>query len=366
MTRSAEAPRQAGRSRPWIKIALIGLVLHLVLFVYPVLRISFWLELPVFIWAVVLVVVTSSQVVARGLLRNPKTGLSRLVRQSLDFMLGVSPILVLATVMAEGLVWFDLLSAKGAAWVVTWVVAIGGGAGLFAAVVPFIHRIELEYPELQEPLSLVQITDVHIGSRSQAFLERIVARIVDLNPQILCITGDLIDQKNVQQQVLSCFSGLAMPIYFVIGNHERYEDLEDILLKLERVGVQSLRNATAWFRDDVQIVGIDDKDDPHQVEKQLGKIEINSSAFTLLLYHRPQGLVPAGRAGVQLMLSGHTHNGQIFPFNLLVARVFEQVKGLFSYHGAHLYVSQGTGTWGPVLRLGTRAEITWFQLRPIR
>ena len=142
--------------------------------------------------------------------------------------------------------------------------------------------------------------------------------------------------------------------------------LEDILLKLERVGVQSLRNATAWFRDDVQIVGIDDKDDPHQVEKQLDKIEINSSAFTLLLYHRPQGLVPAGRAGVQLMLSGHTHNGQIFPFNLLVARVFEQVKGLFSYHGAHLYVSQGTGTWGPVLRLGTRAEITWFQLRPIR
>jgi len=228
-----------------------------------------------------------------------------------------------------------------------------------------IRSIELEYPQLQEPLSLVQITDVHIGSRNQAFLERIVSRIVELKPDILCITGDLIDQRGVQQSVLACFSELAMPIYFVIGNHERYEDLQDILTRLGEVGVRTLRTTACWYRPDVQVVGIDDKDDAQQVEKQLRHLDISSTAFTLLLYHRPEGLVAAARAGIQLMLSGHTHNGQIIPFNVLVGKVFEYVKGLFSYRGTWLYVSQGTGTWGPVLRLGTRAEITWFQLKPV-
>lgn len=360
-----EEKSEAGRaSRPWVKVGLIGLALHLVLFVYPVLRISAWLELSLLTWSLLLLVVTSSQLIARGVLRNPKTGISRVIRQALDFVLGVSPILVVATLLAELLIWFDLLSESIAAWVVIGCLIVGGARGLYAALIPMVRRIELEYPQLREPLSLVQITDVHIGSRNQAFLERIVDRVAELKPDILCITGDLIDQKGVQQSVLSCFSELTMPIYFVIGNHERYEDLQDILTRLGKVGVQTLRNTSCWFRPDVQIVGIDDKDDSQQVEKQLRQIQISSTVFTLLLYHRPEGLVAAAHAGIQLMLSGHTHNGQIFPFNVLVAKVFEYVEGLFSYHGTHLYVSQGTGTWGPVLRLGTRAEITWFELKP--
>ena len=365
MTVAEEKPAEGRPSRSWVWVGLIGLALHLVLFVYPVLRISAWLELPLVIWSLLLLVVTSSQLIARGVLRNPKTGISRLIRQALDFVLGVSPIFVAATLVAEVVIFFSLLSESIVAWVVIGCLIVGGCRGLYAALIPMVRRIELGYPQLREPLSLVQITDVHIGSRSQAFLERIVDRVAELKPDILCITGDLIDQKGVQQSVLSCFSELAMPIYFVIGNHEGYEDLEDILTRLGKVGVQPLRNTSSWFRPDVQVVGIDDKDDSQQVENQLREIEISPTVFTLLLYHRPQGLVPAARAGIQLMLSGHTHNGQIFPFNVLVAKVFDYVEGLFSYHGTHLYVSQGTGTWGPVLRIGTRAEITWFELKPV-
>ena len=84
----------------------------------------------------------------------------------------------------------------------------------------------------------------------------------------------------------------------------------------------------------------------------------------LLLYHRPRGLLAA--AGVDLMLSGHTHNGQIVPFNLVVKRVFNQIVGLFTHDQTNLYVSPGTGTWGPVMRLGSRGEVTLFEVQPAK
>ena len=125
-----------------------------------------------------------------------------------------------------------------------------------------------------------------------------------------------------------------------------------------------LRNETGRFREDVQVIGIDDMEDALQVKNQLRHIDVDESAFTLLLYHRPRGLVDAAKAGVDLMLCGHTHNGQIVPFNLLVNRVFDMAKGMYEHGDTRLYVSQGTGTWGPVMRLGTQGEITLFEISP--
>ena len=82
----------------------------------------------------------------------------------------------------------------------------------------------------------------------------------------------------------------------------------------------------------------------------------------MLLYHRPRGLESAAEAGVDLMISGHTHNGQIMPFNLAVRKVFDKVKGMYRHGKTRLYVSQGTGTWGPVMRVGTLSEITLFEI----
>jgi hypothetical protein len=82
------------------------------------------------------------------------------------------------------------------------------------------------------------------------------------------------------------------------------------------------------------------------------------------MYHRPRGLEAAADAGIDLMLSGHTHNGQIFPFNFVVSSVFDKVKGMYKNGNSRLYVSQGTGTWGPVMRIGTRSEITLFEITP--
>ena len=118
--------------------------------------------------------------------------------------------------------------------------------------------------------------------------------------------------------------------------------------------------------DDIQFVGIDDSDNPGHVADTLPSIAMDKSKYRILLYHRPLGWEDAREHGIELMLSGHTHNGQIFPFNLLVKTRFKKIHGLYQNGGSALYVSPGTGTWGPIMRLGSVNEITCINLRPAK
>lgn len=227
-----------------------------------------------------------------------------------------------------------------------------------------VKTIPLSSDKVTAPRRFVQITDVHIGSRSSRFLEQIVFEINRVEPDFVCITGDFIDQTGVSEAELVSLRSITCPVYFSIGNHERYEDLDEILTRLERLGVIVLRSASVFHDTEVQVIGVDDMDDAGQVGRELGKLDVDTDRYVILLYHRPRGLEDAAAAGVDLMLSGHTHNGQIFPFNLIVRRVFEHIVGIYRHGSTTLYVSQGTGTWGPVLRFGTRAEITQFFVTP--
>ena len=135
------------------------------------------------------------------------------------------------------------------------------------------------------------------------------------------------------------------------------------LESIKTLGVEVLRNRTLE-EDDLQFIGIDDHDSPQQVARVLPFLDVRQDLYSILLYHRPHGLGDAQRHGVDLKLSGHTHAGQIVPFHLAVNRVFEYRKGLYKLGDTYLYVNEGTGTWGPTLRLGTRSEITMFELSP--
>ena len=114
----------------------------------------------------------------------------------------------------------------------------------------------------------------------------------------------------------------------------------------------------------IGFVGIDDADDKQQVGKQLAGIERAKDTFPVLLYHRPDDFESAAEHGFDLMLAGHTHNGQIAPFNYLVKKRFPQIAGLYDQGNSRLYVFTGTGTWGPPLRLGSVNEIAVFDLAP--
>jgi uncharacterized protein len=208
---------------------------------------------------------------------------------------------------------------------------------------------------------LVQITDVHVGSRTGGFLERVVARVNQLGADHVLITGDLVDFRNVPARELAALGRLTAPAWFVIGNHERYVDLEAICDRLRAHGVRVLRNESADLGS-IQLVGIDDAEARTQVGRMLARMAPLPERYRILLYHRPDGAADAAAWGAHLMLCGHTHNGQIVPFNLIVRRVFPRIAGLYDVAGLKLYVSEGTGTWGPVLRLGSRAEIGMIHL----
>jgi predicted MPP superfamily phosphohydrolase len=364
MSSTDTAPQDVSRQRPagMRRFIIIFLAAHLPLFIYPVFRLCAWLELSLLVTLVIVIPIASSQVISRWLLRDAKHPSVRMLRHIADFILGMSPILLMLLIANEFLIAFDVIAPKTAALSVLGTAGAISFAGLLVAVTPVVKKISFSSASLKQPLRFVQITDVHIGSRSSGFLRKVIDKVLALQPEFLCITGDFVDASGITEEDLVSLRDLECPIYFTIGNHERYEDLDDILNRLVGLGVQVLRSESIHHREDVQILGIDDRDDALQVERELDKMTVDETAFGILMYHRPRGLEAAARAGIDLMISGHTHNGQIFPFNLVVNRVFDQVVGMYHSGKSRLYVSQGTGTWGPVMRVGTRSEITLFEI----
>lgn len=210
---------------------------------------------------------------------------------------------------------------------------------------------------------LVQLSDVHIGSRSRYYLRRIVRRIQKLRPTVVVITGDLVDSSAVNQDDLRFLGDLDVPCLFTTGNHEHYANCEQIVDWLRNTGVRPLRNESASVGP-FQFVGIDDSDSADFVGRVLQTVDSDPNRYRVLLYHRPQGEQYAASWGFNLMLSGHTHNGQVWPFRFLVRKFFEKTYGLYKLGEMHLRVSCGTGTWGPLLRFGTRNEIVRIVFEP--
>lgn len=233
--------------------------------------------------------------------------------------------------------------------------------GIYNAFSLFPKHIYINSNKISKNYTFAQITDVHIGSRTPWFLKKVVNKVKTLGIDFLVITGDLVDIKNISKEQLSSLSTLSIPVFYVSGNHERYVDLEKIYENLQANNVQVLKNETREFGD-IQIIGIEDKNSKDTLQKALTNIKTNDKKFTLLLYHKPEGFDYSVKRKIDLKLAGHTHNGQIFPLNYLVKLEFKQVQGLFERDGCYSYVSPGTGTWGPTIRLGSRNEISVFHI----
>ena len=329
------------------------------LFAYPVIQLGQWLELGSrsMVWATGI-----------GLWLTGFLGLwysfsdaRMVVRYFMVHWMGASFILatVVLVVQIVGIfIAFDL--AQAALWVL-----IATAALIVIAIVVSHHlqvkRITLHSEALDRDYRVVQISDVHIGSRQRGFMSRIVAKINHLKPDFVVITGDLIDSSAVGMYALQPLADLNATTLFSIGNHERYADLDKVLKILTELGVKPLRQET-HVHSPLQFIGIDDADFEGQVGKHLPDISLDADHFDILLYHRPQGWDAAIQHGVDLMLSGHTHNGQIFPFNWIVRQQFPLIKGHYQKQNSSLYVSTGTGTWGPLMRLGSLNEISCFDL----
>lgn len=276
--------------------------------------------------------------------------------------LAVSYALGIALLLTAPLLWSSLSSTvlsvvTLALWMLTYFY------GLYSALVPSVNRINLQSEKLSRRWRIVQISDVHVGSRSAEFLQKVVAQVKLQEPDLVLITGDLVDGSDVSSDDLRALAGLPEATYMVTGNHERYIDMERVLRDVEVHGVKVLRNQAVEHQE-LRLIGLDDEEPIDQVAQQLDLLNPAPHMFNILLYHKPDGWQQAMAHGVSLMLSGHTHGGQMWPFGYAVKRRHPQYQGLYSQRNQHLYVNQGTGTWGPIFRLGTRGEITVFELGP--
>jgi predicted MPP superfamily phosphohydrolase len=258
------------------------------------------------------------------------------------------------------------------------VIAIGlGGVGLANVVRAVgIKRVRIplaRLPTNRTGYTIVQLSDVHVGPTiGRGFIEDLVARTNALSPDLIAITGDLVDGSvdELREHVAPLAKLRARDgVFFVTGNHEYYSGVDAWLAHLETLGVRVLRNEHVAVDAGFDLAGVDDWTahqfgGDHGADLPRALSGRDTTRALVLLAHQPKAIVEAAAMGVGLQLSGHTHGGQLFPFNYLVKLQQPYVAGLHTHGGTQIYVSQGTGYWGPPMRLGTSAEITRIELVP--
>jgi len=253
-----------------------------------------------------------------------------------------------------------------AAPVIVGIVAVLTAASLIIQAFVRVREVDIPAPKLGRDVRLVHISDAHIGDiRGRRYLAKLVGMVNALAPDLVLITGDLADGPHrYNETTFAPLNEIESPVLFTIGNHEYYAGLETVLPLIARTKARTLRNEVADLGD-VRVVGIDDGHDGRLAAKVLAEAPPSAvkDPYIVLMYHRPVGIKHAHEAGVDLMLSGHTHAGQFLPFPLLARAIWKRwYTGLREYQGTYLYASAGAGTWGPPFRLGTRSEIALVRL----
>jgi predicted MPP superfamily phosphohydrolase len=227
-----------------------------------------------------------------------------------------------------------------------------------------VKEIEIPLTHLNNDMKVVQLSDIHIGSiRNSSYIEKIVQKTNKIEPEIIFITGDMVDgSARLHTNTFSAINKLKAPVFFITGNHETYEGLDEVFRVLRNTDMIVLRDEMVLCKG-IQIIGVEYSFELNHMENTLSKLKINNEKPSILLYHLPRELKNVAKAGIGLQLSGHTHAGQMFPFNYLVRLMFRYMQGIYKYDGTYLHVSPGTGTWGPPMRLGSRCEITVINLK---
>jgi predicted MPP superfamily phosphohydrolase len=268
-----------------------------------------------------------------------------------------------------------LLLARAIAGTVGFGVAGLSAVGLRSAL-GAVQVKELEVPIKNLPaalagLRLVQISDVHIGPLlRKEWLQGVVARIRSLAPDLIAITGDLVDGSVAELSAQTApLAGLSAPrgVWFVTGNHEYYSGVDEWLEHLPRLGIRPLLNERVEVAPGLDLAGINDHTATgpgHRPDLPRALAGRDEKRPVILLAHQPRQFLEAAQLGVDLTLCGHTHGGQIWPFSWLVGLAQPYVAGLHRRGDAQIYVSRGTGFWGPPLRVFAPAEITLLRLRP--
>ena len=238
---------------------------------------------------------------------------------------------------------------------------------------PALRRVELaldRWPAALDGFRIVQISDLHIGPiLDRRFARELTDRVNALEPDLVAVTGDLVDGRvALLKDEVAPFADLRgrHGVFFVTGNHDHYSGAQAWATVVSELGIRVLRNEHVEIRSDgaaFTLAGVDDHragmlpgEEGEDLEAALA--DLPSEQPVVLLAHDPSTFTRAAGMGVDLQLSGHTHGGQIWPFRYVVRLAIPFVEGVHRRGAAQLYVSRGTGFWGPPMRLGAPAELT--------
>ncbi len=308
---------------------------------------------------------------------NLRTGLIP-ANPVLSSLLGIGGLLFVCAIPVALLRWLVPSYQVQIAWggLIIGVIAIGFALWQGART-PAIVKVDIKIDKWQgDPITIVQLTDLHLGQGRNADKAREIVNLsMGLKPDVIAITGDLIDGKQDDAfAAIAPLKELSAPlgVYYITGNHENYLPYTDALLThlKDDFNWQLLLNhhirVTLPGNNFFQMVGINDYSGTqmHKYPPNPAKAFSGSDANlpTVLLAHQPRQWHSAEQFHPDLTLSGHTHGGQIWPFSYLVKIQQPWVSGLHKVPGGLIYVSTGTGLWGPPMRLFTRSEITHLTL----
>ncbi len=239
---------------------------------------------------------------------------------------------------------------------------------------PVVREYEIVMPGLpkeRDGTRLLQLSDLHLGTLlNRRWLERLVRRVAALRPDLIAIVGDLVDgnAEHVQSLVPALRKMQApLGVWAVTGNHEYYAGLERSVSVFDNAGIRLLRDEHREAAPGIILAGVDDLTvrrgstaGSHAISKALAG---RASSATILLSHSPIDAEIAAENGAGLMLCGHTHHGQIWPFNYLVRTQYPLLGGRYTVREMSVIVSRGVGTWGPRMRLWHPGEIVLLHLR---
>ena len=246
--------------------------------------------------------------------------------------------------------------------------------GIFEAVrPPSVERISIEIPGLTRNLTIVQLSDMHLGPVFGAErLGTVMTTVRQIRPDLIVLSGDIIDgdiSARYAEEYLDSLSTLRSRhgTIAVIGNHEEYFGVNRISELYKTDSIQLMRDTLVTLGDEIEVAGVDDYGaarDLSNRRKLNNVIAGRASGLPLILLgHDPTFFEDEAERGVVLQLSGHTHGGQFVPLNILARLKFKHISGLSMHKRSYLYVSNGIGTRGPLMRLLARSEISVIQLR---
>jgi len=260
------------------------------------------------------------------------------------------------------------------AWPVLTLAAVSSAYALFSGYhTPRIHKIEIPVKGLAQNLDgfkIVQISDIHLSvTVGPASIKRMVHQIEKTKPDLILLTGDIIDPGAYRlKECADMLASMNPPFgkFAVLGNHEYYLGLDKAIPFLSEAGFVLLRQTLAELPNGIQLIGVDDLKASHVPDAALENLFSKADPRKLSIYmtHQPLRLRLPEKFNIAITLAGHTHGGQIFPFNLVTKLFYTRSVGKYPLGAGILYVNPGTFHWGPPMRFFVPEEITVLILRP--